>query len=163
MYFSGTLGKTWSRLLQSLPHNGRKELLALLCQEYIEERKNSIQFQRHAERMHYPQFREELLRIAEEEQKHARWLEARIIALGGEVPPVSFTPEQGWNSWEHLRLDLNEERRCIWDLEEHLVIVERVDPETAKVLRQILEEEKNHREVIIDMLMRSDPQAEWPV
>lgn len=42
------LKKTWSRAARLLPHDGRKELLALLCREYLEERKNSIRFQRHA-------------------------------------------------------------------------------------------------------------------
>ncbi len=49
--------RIWNSLLQSLPHNGLKELLALLCQEYVEETRHSIQFQRHAERMDYPEFR----------------------------------------------------------------------------------------------------------
>jgi len=38
-------------------------------------------------------------------------------------------------------------------------MVERVDSETATVLRHILEDEKKHHEAIVGMLMRSDPQA----
>ncbi|MBI4522239.1 MAG: ferritin-like domain-containing protein [Deltaproteobacteria bacterium] len=161
--FWTALKRRGSRLLQSLPHDRRKELLSLLCREYIEETKTSMQYRRHAQRMRYPQFRERLLRIAEEEQKHAQWLEKRVTALGGEVPRISFAPEDGWNSWEQLRLDLDEEKRCIWDLEDQLIILDQIDPETAKLLRRILEEEINHRETITDMLIRSDPQAERPV
>jgi bacterioferritin (cytochrome b1) len=170
MFLWSTLQKNWTyllkflnRLVKSVPHDGRQKLLHILYREYVEEMEGMLQFQRHAERMHYPQFREKLLRIAKEEQKHAQWLAGRIIALGGHVPYISFTPEEGLNSWGRLRLDLDEEKRCISDLTERMAIVERLDPETAKVLRHILEEEKNHRETIIDMLMRSDPQAMWPV
>lgn len=163
MFCWSALKKIWNWLLRSLPHDGRKKLLGLLCQEYVEETRHSIQFHAHAGQMHYPQFRKKLLQIAEEEREHARWLESRIIGLGGKIPGVSFTPEQGLNSWEHLCLDLDEEKSCISDLSERLATSKEIDPETAKVLRRILDEEKSHREAIRDMLMRSDPQAVWPV
>ncbi len=155
--------KIWNWLQQSLPRDGRRKLLAWLCQEYVEERRHSIQFQAHAERMHYPQFRKKLLEIAEEERKHAQWLEARIIASGGQVPQISPAPEEGLNSWERLRLDLEEENRCVSDLVERLAIDGEIDSETQGELRRLLDEEKNHREAIRDMLMRSDPQAVWPI
>jgi len=156
--------KSWGQLLQRLlTPNGRKEVLDLLCQEYVEEIRSSIQFRGDAERISYPQFRDKLLQIAGQEEKHAEWLKARIIVLGGEVPRVSFTPQQGLNSWERLRLDGVRERRCIWDLEEQLLTVEQVDSETAELLRHIVEEEKKHREEIVEMMMRSDPQGGLPI
>lgn len=163
MFLWSTLKKTWTRLLRWQSHDARKESLALLCLEYIEERKSSLQLQRHAEQMRYPEFREKLLRIAGDEQKHAERLRERIITLGGKVSDISYAPEEGWNSWERLHLDLDAEKHCIWELEEQLVRAERIDPETAEGLSHTLEDEKKHREVILNMLMRSDPQAEWPV
>src|SRR5215471_12351822 len=62
-------------------------------------------------------------------------------------------------NWEELRLDLDDERQRFWNLEGQLPLVERVDSETATVLRHILEDEKKHHEAIVGMLMRSDPQA----
>lgn len=64
MFLWSTLKKTWTKLLRRHSHDARKESLALLCLEYIEERKSSLQLQRHAEQMRYPEFREKLLRIA---------------------------------------------------------------------------------------------------
>ncbi len=151
------------RLLQFLPHNRGNKLLAMLCQEYAEESHHSVQFKAHAERMHYPQFREALLRISQAEQKHAEWLEEEIIRLGGEVPLISAIPEWGVNSWEQLRLDLEAESRCVSDLTEQLATSKEIDPEIAKGLHRLLDEEKIHREAIRDMLMRSDPQAVWPI
>jgi hypothetical protein len=82
-----------------------------------------------------------------------------MIAFGGEIPRVTFTPEERWNSWEELRLDLEDESRRLQDLEDRLPIIEQIDGQTADVLRRIFESERKHREAIMDMLMRSDPQA----
>ena len=149
----------WSRMRRALRHDRREEVLTLLCREYLTQVKDSIQFRRHAEHMRYPQFRDKLLRIAEAEEKHAGTLKRRIIALGGDIPQISPAAEDGWNNWEELRLDLDDERQRFWDLEEQLPMVEQVDSETATVLRHILEDERKHHEVIVGMLMRSDPQA----
>ena len=146
-------------MLRAITHDRRQEVLELLCREYVEKSKDAIQFRRHAERMHYSQFRDKLLRIADEEEKHAQSLKERIIALGGGVPGVSFTAEERWNSWEELRLDLEDERRRMQDLEDQVVIVEQIDRDTADLLRRIFEDERKHREAMTDMLIRSDPQA----
>jgi bacterioferritin (cytochrome b1) len=151
--------KIWNRFLASLPHNGQRKLLEILCREYVDEMESSLRLEWHAEQMRYPQFCERLLGIAKEEQRHAQWLAGRIYALGGQIPQVSFTPEEGLNSWECLRLDLEAEKRCSADLTEELALDKNVDPETAERLHRILEDEKNHREEIADMLMRSDPQT----
>jgi bacterioferritin (cytochrome b1) len=151
--------KIWNRLLASLPHNGRQKLMEILCREYAEEMASMLRYQWHAEQMRYPRFCERLLGIAKEEQRHAQWLARRIIALGGRVPRISFTPEEGLSSWECLGLDLEAEKRCCADLTEKLALEKDIDPATAETLRRILDEEKNHRVEIAEMLMRSDPQA----
>ncbi len=163
MSFRSVLEKNWRRLVKSLGHDERQKLLEILCQEYIEETQNLLQFLRHAARMRYPQFRDRLVSIARQEQGHVQWLQGKIIALGGEVPRISFAPEVGLNSWECLLMDLEEEKRCCADLTERLAIVEHIDIETSEALRRIRKEEEDHREEIVDMLIRSDPQAAWPV
>jgi hypothetical protein len=59
-------------------------------------------------------------------------------------------------------MDLEEEKRCCADLDERMLTVARIHPEIAEGLRRIREEEEHHREEIMDMLMRSDPQAWSP-
>ena len=158
-----TLKSICSGLLRKLlTPNRRQEVLALLCREYADKLKDSRQYRLHAEQMRYKHFRDQLLRIADDEEKHAQWLKDRIIALGGEVSQISSTLEDGWNSWEDLRLDLKEEKRHEWDLRDQLPKVERVDADTADTLRRIFAEEKNHRALLTAMLMRSDPLAERP-
>jgi bacterioferritin (cytochrome b1) len=163
MFFWNTLKKTLRQWALFLAPNGRQELLALLADEYLEEAKSSLQLRGHAERMRYPHFRERLSHIADDEERHAAWLGERIASLGGSLPRLSFASREGGNSWENLRLDLDEEKHCIWNLEERLMKIDRLNPEIASGLRQILEDEIRHRDEITDMLVRSDPQAAPPV
>jgi demethoxyubiquinone hydroxylase (CLK1/Coq7/Cat5 family) len=65
----------------------------------------------------------------------------------------------GKNSWECLLMDVEEEKRCCEDLLERLHVAEHANPEIAEGLRRMREEEKRHREEIVDMLMKSDPYA----
>ncbi len=119
-------------------------------------------FRQHAQKMHYPHFRERLLRIAAAEERHAEWLRGEISALGDMPPQVSLTETTGKNTWECLLMDLEEERRCVDDSEDRLLKVEPIDPEIARGLRQIQVEEKHHRDEIRDLLMRSDAYALGP-
>jgi len=93
----GALKDIWSWMWRALQHDRGEEVLTLLCREYLTQLKDAIQFRRHAEQMRYPLFRDTLLRIAEAEEKHAGTLKRRILALEGEIPKISPTPEEGWN------------------------------------------------------------------
>ena len=150
----------WRRLLKSLRRDRRSKALETLRREYADEMESSLRLEWHAERMRYPQFCERLLRIAKEEQRHAQWLARRIAVLGGSVPAVSFTPDEGRNSWQRLREDLEAEKSCCANLTEELALEKNIDPITTAVLRRILADEQIHREEIAEMLIRSDPQAD---
>jgi rubrerythrin len=154
-----TLHEGWRHFLAALHPDDRQKLVEILRDEYIEEAQDAGQFTRHAQRMAYPQFRERLLRIAVEEQTHVQWLRERILALGGILPEITATPEVGKNSWECLLMDVEEEKRCCGELLQRMHVAEHADPEIAAGLRRRREEEKRHREEIMDMLMKSDAYA----
>jgi rubrerythrin len=159
MSLTRTLHEGWRHFLEALHPDDRQKLVEMLREEYIEEAQDAVQFTRHAQRMYYPQFRERLLRIAAEEHTHVLWLREKILALGGNIPEVSFTPKVGKNSWECLLMDVEEEKRCCGDLLQRMHIAEHADPEIAEGLRRMREDEKLHREQIMDMLMKSDAYA----
>lgn len=163
MFLWSTLKKNSRKFVKLLSYDEPERVLEILKREYVEEMANTAQLLRHAERMRYPQVREKLLRIAGQEQNHAQWLKERIVALGGEATRAPAEIKEGLNSWECLRMDLEDEKHCCADLTETLAIVDPIDAETAELLRRILEEEKTHRDEITAMLMRSDPQAASPV
>src|SRR2546425_11636349 len=97
--------------METLTPNDRQKLLAWMHDEYQEEAQDATQFTQHAEQMYYPQFREQLRRIAAEEQAHVQWLREQILALGGQPPSVPRTPKIGQNSWQKLLLDLDKEKQ----------------------------------------------------
>ncbi|HEX9878881.1 MAG TPA: ferritin-like domain-containing protein [Candidatus Binatia bacterium] len=133
--------------------------MKFLLAEYESEIRMSQQLEADAHKMAYPQFRERLSQIAADERRHARWLGEQIEALGGQVPEVSWVAKSGRNPWACLLDDAAGEKRCLADIEELLSTAGGADPELARGLRRMVEEEKRHREEITDMLMRSDPFA----
>jgi rubrerythrin len=138
---------------------GSDRALGILRRRYIDERRQAARLSQHAEKMRYPQFSEALRRIAAEESQHADCIAEKIAALGGQVPSVSEVPREEKNSWRYLLEDLEEERRCVAELEEELLAVEAGYPDVGELLRHIAEQEWQHRNEIRAMLMRSDPQA----
>ena len=121
-----------------------------------------MRYRQHAERMRYPQFRATLIRLAEEEEKHAEKIADKLSALGAGLPdvvPVHVAHES--NSWHYLKTDLDEEQRCAGELHEGLSGA----PEFADVIELLTSIERDgsrHRAEIRDMLARSDPQAVGP-
>lgn len=160
MFLVSVLKKYWQELANDKHTVDRLRTLEILRDEYMEETQLMRQFTEHSERMRYPQFRERLLRMAEEQRDHVSWLRQKIAELHGQIPDVEETPTPGKNSWECLRQDLAEEKRCCALLADQIAIAENFYPELAAKLEHMFEEENQHREEIMDMLMKSDPYAE---
>ena len=150
------LREGWQHFFDALHPDHHQKLLEILRDAYLEEAQHAAQFTQHAERMYYPQFRERLLHIAAEEQAHVAWLRDKLLALGGEIPGVSFTPKVTKNTWEALLRDMEEEKRSYADLLEAMHVAEQADPDIAEGLQHIREEEQQHREELLDMLVKSD-------
>lgn len=154
------LSAGWQRFFEALRSDERQRLVEFLREEYLDEARDVAQFEEHARRMVYPHFRQRLLRIAEEEKAHVEWLREKIRALGGEVPEAPTAVNRGRNAWENLLMDIEEEKRDRIEVLERLyTVAQDADPEIAEGLRRIHEEEKRHREEILDLLMKTDPQA----
>jgi len=147
----------WRNFLKALEADDRQKLLEMLREEYLEEAQDVTQFTQHVTSMPYPQFRDRLLRSIAEEQAHVQWLHDRILALGGEIPAFSPAPKTGKTSWDCLLMDLEEERRSCEALLERIHMAEQSDHEIAEGLRRIREEERRHREEILNLLMKVDP------
>lgn len=153
------LREGWQQFFNALLPDQHQKLLDILRQTYREEAEDVVQLTQHAERLRYPQLRERLLRIAEEERAHVTWLRDKLLALGGDIPDVSITPKDAKNTWEALLMDLEEEKRSYADLLEAMHLAEQVDPELAEGLQRIREAERQHREEILEILVKSDPES----
>jgi bacterioferritin (cytochrome b1) len=155
-----TSERRMSRLarLLGLDH-GRRSLLADLGEAYRAEAEQAIHLRQQAERARYPQVAAALRELAQEEDRHAAWLRERIVALGGEIPPLAPPPLPGRNQWERavagLRAAQQKRKRLVdqiahWDPEE---------PDTVALLRRIEDEDHSHLPVLERVVMQSDPQA----
>ena len=100
MFLVSILKKHWQALADDRHNLNRLRTLEILRDEYMEETQLMRQFTEHAERMRYPQFRERLLRMAEEQLDHVSWLREKIPELHGSIPDIEETPTHGQNTWE---------------------------------------------------------------
>jgi rubrerythrin len=158
MSFKSNLTDLRRRFFRS-SQNQRQAILDDLRHRFIDEKQHAARFTQHAERMRYPQFRQGLLRVAEDEPKHATLLATKIKELGGWIPEVPAISSAQSNDWQCLLEDLEEERRCGADLEEEILRWQSDFPVIAETLHSIGDQERKHRDQIRAMLMRSDPQA----
>ena len=148
----------WRRLFGLAPDAGQRAL-EILRQHYVAESQHIERYKEHASKMQYPQFRDRLLAIAEDEAEHVKRLAEQIKLLGGRVPGVPPIPVTEKNSWQYLVDDLKEEQNCAADLIAQAQSIRDELPQVAATLDRINEDGKRHRSAIRDMLMRSDPQS----
>ena len=148
----------WSRFLD-LPDDSFRQAINILQQRYVEETQQRDRFIQHADKMHYPQFREKLLQISDKKTKYADRIAEAIVALGGKLPRVPELRSTDENSWQQLMIALDDENRSADHLAEQLRGIESDIPDILKLLQQISEQQKQHRGEVREMLMRSDPFA----
>jgi rubrerythrin len=152
--------KSWWRRLLGSTDEARRLALDILSCRYVREKQHAMRYRQHADRMRYPQFRDTLVDMAAEEEKHAGWIAEKITALGGLPPtvvPVHVANEA--NAWHYLRTDLEEEQRCAGELHRTLPGIGADFPELADLLELIEIDGKQHQARLRSMIARSDPQA----
>jgi rubrerythrin len=130
-----------------------------LSHRYVREKQHVMRFRQHAERINCPKTREALLRIAAKEDEHAKWLAAKIKTLGGELPTVIEVHCTNESTWDYLRSDLDDERRCVNEVEEEKLVIRSQFPDIVALLELIEDDAMKHREEIREMLRQNEPQT----
>jgi hypothetical protein len=139
--------------------DSRRDLLSDLLVAYAAEATQASQLRHQAGQARYRQVAEVLEGLAATEDRHAGWLRDRILALGGEIPPVAPLPLRGRNQWERVvaaHRAATTKRKRIVDL------VSRWDPERpdeVAVLTRVEREDGRDLELYEGIVMRSDPQS----
>ena len=158
MAINNNWSERWRRFL-SLDAEESPNAVDFLSQRYVEEMQRLERFKQHAEKMHYPQYREKFLQMATATSRHADRIGEKIAALGGRLPDIAEHGSTKENSWQSLSMALDEENRSADRLPEQLRSIESAHPDIVRFLQQISLEQENHRGEIREMLMRSDPFA----
>jgi ferritin-like metal-binding protein YciE len=151
------LHRGWQQCCDALHPDPHPTLLEALRDTYLATVHTVTQFTQDAERMEYPQFRAQLLRIAGEEEGHVRWLRDTLLARGGTLPTHVCSPTVAPTSWDALLRDVAVERRASAALLEPMHRAEQADPEMAEGFRRLRAATQQHCEVLLDMLVKSDP------
>lgn len=135
----------------------RYKLLTFLRETYCHQSEDVANLTQHAEHMYYSHLREQLLQVVKEERSYLQWLKEKIRALGGEVPQPSTSLKRGSNTWENLRLDLEDKRKDDEAFLSGLRIAERFNREIADGLSRLRHDEQKHRAQLLDLLQKSEP------
>lgn len=139
--------------------NGRRDLLTDLLTAYTAEATQAANLRQQAGQARYRQVADALEGMAATEDRHAGWLRERILALGGDIPPVAPEPLRGRNQWERVvaahHAALAKRKRVVdlvsrWDPEH---------PDDVAVLSRVEREDARDLELYEGLVMRSDPQA----
>jgi hypothetical protein len=153
------LHRRWQQCYDALHPEPHPTLLEALRDTYLATAHTVTQFTQDAERMEYPQFRARLLRMAAEDQGHVTWLRDALLARGGALPTCACPPTVAPTSWAALLREVAAERRASEALLEPMQLAEQADPEMAEGFRRLRAAKQQHREVLLDMLVKSDPYA----
>ena len=149
----------WWRGVLAPPPDTKLKVIEILCQRYVDEMQRIERFNQYAEKMHYPQYRDKLLLMAQEKRHHAERIGEQLVALGGKLPDVAEIRPTEQNSWRSLSMALDEENRSADHLEEQLRSIQSEHADIVTFLQRISQAQQTHRVAIRDMLMRSDPFA----
>ena len=141
--------------------DGRDTAIEVLSHRYVREKQHGMRFRQHAERIKCPKTREALLRIAAKEDEHAKWIAAKIKTFGGEPPAVIEVHCTNESTWDYLRSDLDEERRCVDEVEEEKLVIQSQFPDIVALLELIEDDAMKHRDEIREMLRQNEPQTLW--
>lgn len=136
----------------------REELLKILSENYSKEITIAKMMDEHAEIIPFDFLKDKLKKIAEEERKHAEKFKQKIAELGGSVNPSakiydvktgSIHNEKGFRK---LVADLEFDKEIY---EDYISQINRIENEDVKkLLREIVEDEVRHKDVLMDIVMR---------
>lgn len=140
-------------------HPRSTHTLGILRQNYLEEVRLAKQFRQHAQKLRYKIYRDKLLALADEAEAHARVLAEKIRSMGGEVPAIEPPVKDGANDWERIRCDFEDEKELAEKYLHDAYELDEYDPEAAALLLSLRDDEKRHRDLLSDLLMRVDRYA----
>ena len=114
----------------------------------------------HAEKAPYPHVAQRLRQIAAEKRSSANLLRDKILSLGEELGETPPDIKSGKNHWQRMVRDLNDQKALETDFSERAALLAEQAPELAELLGNIIAAQRPHKEMLLDLVARADPQAE---
>lgn len=117
------------------------------------------QIDAHAGQAPYPHVAERLRRIASEKRERAEALRKKFLSLGGRPDDGFGEIRLGRNHWERINRDVEDQKRLESQFLQRAPLVAENAPEVASLLQEIVASELLHKEILVDLSARADPQA----
>lgn len=156
-----TRKKSFTEILKGLfmPYfSEREEIVKILNEDYSKEITIAKMMEEHSKMIPFDFLRERLRKIAEEEKEHAEKLKQKIMELGGSVNPlpkifeVKMETIHNQKGFRKLVADLEFDKEIY---ESYISQINKVeDDEIRKLLREIVEDEEKHKDILMDIVMR---------
>jgi hypothetical protein len=118
------------------------------------------QIHSHAERAPYPHVANRLRQIATEKRVSASALREKILNLGGRAEEPKLNLKSGKNHWERMVRDLEDQKALENDLSERAFRLAEEAPELSDLLKEIVAVQLPHKDALLDLIARADPQAD---
>jgi bacterioferritin (cytochrome b1) len=118
------------------------------------------QIDAHADQAPYPHVAQLLRRMASEKRQRAETLKEKILSLGGDTGDGDPEIRLGKNHWERINRDIEDQRLLESQFLERGSLLAEDAPEASSLLQQIVTAELSHKEILLDLLARADPQAD---
>jgi hypothetical protein len=117
------------------------------------------QIDEHAQKAPYPHTTRRLSAIAAEKRSIAARLKDKMLSLGVRPEESKFDLKAGKNHWERIAKDIEDQRTLENQFQEYAVLLAEEAPEISDLLKTMTAEQTQHREALLDLLARADPQA----
>lgn len=143
--------------------NGKPKLLdpvEILRAGYHDLWRLAEQIHSHAERAPYPHVANHLRQIATEKRISASAMREKILNLGGKAEEPKLDLKSGKNHWARMARDLEDQKALENDLLERAVRLAEEAPEISDLLKGIVAAQLPHKEALLDLIARADPQAD---
>ena len=144
------------------PENGNLQVsdpIEALRRTYHELLRLAEQIRVHAERAPYPHVAARLQQIAIEKRQSANTLREKIRDIGGGWEEPRLDIKSGKNHWERMVRDLEDQRALETSIVDQALTLVADAPEISNLLRRIAAVQVPHRETLLDLVARADPQA----
>jgi hypothetical protein len=97
--------------------------------------------------------------VAAKKQKNVEILRDSLLSLGAAVQGFQTEIESGKNHWERMTKDLEAQKAFEGVLRDHASLLAPRDPELSRLLIDMVNSERPHKETLFQLVMRADPQA----
>lgn len=117
------------------------------------------QIDTHAEKAPYPHVTEYLRKLAQEKRESAKILRQRIAYLLTDADEPKPTIKSGINHWERMVQDLADQKDLEVSFLQLADLLGEERPEISSLLRELVAAQAPHKERLLDLIARADPQA----